>query len=104
MKKIYFFAMSLALATMVGCQNENDVLNLQNEISNIAFTASFESNDSRTALQGINNNVVWVEGDKLSVFAGKTVNKPYILDEGNGTNYGTFTFDQLSAGTETNNS
>ena len=104
MKKIYFFAMSLALATMVGCQNENDVLNLQNEISNIAFTASFESNDSRTALQGINNNVVWVEGDKLSVFAGKTVNKPYILDKGNGTNYGTFTFDQLSAGTETNNS
>ena len=96
--------MSLALATMVGCQNENDVQNVQDEVSNMVFTASFENNDSRTALQGENNNVVWVAGDKLSVFAGKTVNKPFILNEGEGTSYGTFTFDALSAGTSTNTS
>ena len=96
--------MSLALATMVGCQNENEILNVQ-EVSNPTFTASFENNGSRTALQGENNNVVWLEGDKLSVFAGKAVNKPYILDEGKNTNYGTFIPEGgVSAGTSTGTS
>lgn len=102
MKKIYYLAM--AIATMVSCQNENDVLVVQEEVSNKTFTASFENNSSRTALQGEENNVVWLENDLLSIFSGKSINKPFVLTKGENTTYGEFEPTSISAGTENNTS
>ncbi len=99
MRKIYHLAIASALTVMVGCQEEIEFMEVQdNEIKTFYATLG---NDSRTALDN-SNNVIWSEGDLISVFAGSTANNSFILKTGANTTYGEFTINSLSAGTESN--
>lgn len=99
MKRIYYFGMTVILAIMAGCQKDEESLNIQNSL-NQTFYATFENGtDTRTALDG-SNNVIWSEGDQISVFGGTTANNSFILKEGANTNYGTFKINTAVAGTE----
>lgn len=99
MKRIYYFGMTVILAIMAGCQKDEESLNIQNSL-NQTFYATFENGaDTRTALDG-SNNVVWSEGDQISVFGGTTANNSFILKEGANSTYGTFKINTSTAGTE----
>lgn len=99
MKRIYYFGMTVILAIMAGCQKDEESLNIQNSL-NQTFYATFENGaDTRTALDG-SNNVVWSEGDQISVFGGTTANNSFILQEGANSTYGTFKINTSAAGTE----
>lgn len=73
--KHYLFI--LAVAAMAGCQNEK--FQLQNNTANglqfIGTTESY-SPETRTALDS-DMNVVWKQGDQLSIFVGKTLNQQF---------------------------
>ena len=99
MKKYLYLVSALTLAAMTGCQNENEILGIQND-SNVVFSASIEDgNDSRTALNS-GSKVVWLEGDLLSVFGGDTQNQQFILKSGENTTSGDFKLNSTSGGTE----
>lgn len=103
MRKVYYLTMALTLATMAGCQEDEQFVNVQSS-SNQTFYATFENGaDTRTALD-VSNNVIWSEGDQISVFGGTTANNAFILNEGANTNYGTFRVNSLVAGTESSGS
>lgn len=103
MKRIYYFGMTVILAIMAGCQKDEESLNIQNS-QNQTFYATFENGaDTRTALDG-SNNVVWSEGDQISVFSGTTANTSFILKEGANSTNGKFEIKELAAGTESSTS
>ena len=102
MRKIYYLAMALITATMAGCQKENELLDIKT--TNQTFYATFENGvSSRTTLDE-SNNVLWSEGDRISVFGGNTANNAFILDEGANTTFGKFEMNSATAGTETDGS
>ena len=106
MKKFYYLVSVLAFTAMVGCQNENEVLGIQQE-SDVVFTASFEGNaSSRTQLEQESEKLktVWSKTDQLSIFAGKCTNRLYKLTDGEGQTNATFEFVQVSGGIEDNSS
>lgn len=101
MRTINCLAIATAVIALVGCQKENNFLEVQNQGTQ-KFFASFENgSDTRTALVE-ENKVVWSEGDQISVFGGSTVNNSFILNAGAGSTRGEFTVNSLSAGTESN--
>lgn len=103
MRKVYYLSMVLILATMVGCQEDEQLLHVHTNM-NQTFYATFENGaDTRTALDA-SNNVIWSEGDQISVFGGTTANNAFILEEGVNTNYGIFKVNSAVAGTESSGS
>ena len=103
MRRICYLAMLLTLATIVGCQKNDELYNVQNNVGKTFYASTENGVDTRTALDN-KNNVIWSEGDQISVFSGNTINNAFILNEGAGTTYGKFTESLLSAGTESNGS
>ena len=104
MRKIYYLAAALLLTSVVGCQQEEIQSNEPQDMAIETVYATFEDGaDTRTSLND-QNQVLWSEGDLISVFGGTTANKSFKLEEGyEGTTYGEFTFHKLSAGTESDN-
>lgn len=103
MRKIYYLAMAVMLTAMVGCQKDDEIINVQNNVLK-TFYATFENGaETRTSLD-VDNNVLWSTGDQISVFAGSTANNSFILKAGENTTYGEFKVNSLSAGTESNGS
>ncbi len=103
MKRFYFAAMAMILATMASCQKEEEYLDLQSNTEH-TFYATFENSaNTRTALDA-SNNVVWSEDDQISVFSGTTANNSFILREGANTTFGTFKVNSVVAGTESDGS
>ncbi len=104
MRKLYYFlTIAVMLTAIVGCQKNDEFLNVQNTTDQ-TFYAIFENNAyTRTALDE-NNNVIWSEGDQISVFSATTANNPFILNEGANTNYGTFRPNSYTGGTESSGS
>lgn len=95
--------MIVILAIIVGCQKNEESLNIQNSL-NKTFYATFENSaDTRTALDG-SNNVIWSENDQISVFGGTTANTSFILKEGANSTNGKFEIKELAAGTESSTS
>lgn len=103
MRKLYYLAMAVMLTAMVGCQKDDEIINVQNNVLK-TFYATFENGaETRTSLDA-DNNVLWSTGDQISVFAGSTANNSFILKAGENTTYGEFKVNSLSAGTESNGS
>lgn len=96
MKKFYYLVSVLALASLVGCQNEDDVFGSTSEKSVLTVTASLEEETSRTALT-TGNKVVWEEGDELSLFLGSTKMNKGTLASGANTTYAEF---KVTAGSD----
>ena len=95
--------MAVMLTAMVGCQKDDEIINVQNNVLK-TFYATFENGaETRTSLD-VDNNVLWSTGDQISVFAGSTANNSFILKAGENTTYGEFKVNSLSAGTESNGS
>lgn len=105
MRKIYYLAMAVMLASMVGCQNDDELLNVQSKVGQ-TFYATFENGvDTRTALDANNNNnVLWSEGDMISIFRGSSANTSYILNTGKNTTFGEFIPYSFTGGTESGGS
>ena len=87
--------MALALTTFASCQQDDELINVQNKVSKTFYATMENGAGTRTALDE-NNNVLWSEGDQISVFAGTTYNRNYILKTGAGTTSGTFDTNDLS--------
>ena len=88
MKKIsLLLSLSLALAA---CQQE-ELVNLEENLSSADFTAAVEdfSTETKTSLNEA-NNVVWSEGDEISIFHGNKSNKRYLLSSSAGKSSATF--------------
>lgn len=84
---------------MVGCQVDNDLVNVQSNVQK-TFYATFENGaDARTSLDD-SNNTIWSEDDLISVFGGTSVNDSFILQEGAGTTFGKFGVNSVVASTE----
>ena len=84
---------------MVGCQVDNDLVNVQSNVQK-TFYATFENGaDARTSLDD-SNNTIWSEDDLISVFGGTSVNESFILQEGAGTTFGKFGVNSVVASTE----
>ena len=84
---------------MVGCQVDNDLVNVQSNVQK-TFYATFENGaDARTSLDD-SNNTIWSEDDLISVFGGTSVNNSFILQEGAGTTFGKFGVNSVVASTE----
>ena len=84
---------------MVGCQVDNDLVNVQSNVQK-TFYATFENGaDARTSLDD-SNNTIWSENDLISVFGGTSVNDSFILQEGAGTTFGKFGVNSVVASTE----
>ena len=61
MKNYFYLASAFVLATLWGCQNEEDVFDNTLKQTNLVVTASLEGNaDSRTALE--NGKLYWYAG------------------------------------------
>ena len=94
MKKFSYLASLFILATLAGCQNEEDVLFNDNtsKQTEIIVTASLGGNEkSRTALDE-SGKLYWSENDNLSVFLGlkEGLNQQFALIEGAGTKEASF--------------
>ncbi len=79
-----------AMLTFASCGNDIELTNdapVKGEYK-VTFTASQESNVTRTAVDGA--NVVWQEGDAITVFDGAGVACPFELAKGVGTTLGEF--------------
>lgn len=101
MRKIPSITFAVILATIAGCQTDDQILNVPSKVDKI-FHATFEQNiDTRTALDD-SNNVLWSDGDQISVFAGTTANNSFLLQDGANTTYGVFAMNSAAAGTESN--
>ena len=88
---------------MVGCQVDNDLVNVQSNVQK-TFYATFENGaDARTSLDD-SNNTIWSEDDLISVFGGTSVNDSFILQEGVGTTFGKFGVNSVVASTESGSS
>lgn len=88
---------------MVGCQVDNDLVNVQSNVQK-TFYATFENGaDARTSLDD-SNNTIWSEDDLISVFGGTSVNDSFILQEGAGTSFGKFGVNSVVASTESGSS
>lgn len=72
MKKLYTLGI-LAALILGGCQNESIVEKLP---ESSIFYATIEDNSTKTSLDE-NRNVLWKQGDQISVFDGNTINKQY---------------------------
>lgn len=91
MKNYFYLASVFVLATLWGCQNEEDVFDNTQKHTDFVISASFEGNaDSRTALQ--DGKLYWSEDDELSVFLGlaEGKNQEFELIDGAGTKSGSF--------------
>ena len=86
MKKSLVFSL-LAILAVCGC-NVEDKINTQEPLSEgKVFTATIEDNNSggtKTSLDA-NGNVLWKQGDQVSIFDGSTINEQYqVTDESDG--------------------
>ena len=91
MKNYFYLASAFVLATLWGCQNEEDVFDNTQKQTDLVISASFEGNaDSRTVLQ--DGKLYWSEDDELSVFLGlaEGKNQEFELIDGAGTKSGSF--------------
>ena len=82
MKKAFVYCL-LAVLALTGCQAELeapiDELEILTQKSAKVFTATIDddfSGDTKTSLDG-EGNVLWKQGDQVSIFAGSTVNEQY---------------------------
>ena len=72
-----------------GCSQEELTRTESTTSGGRTFTTSFEQNDSRTYLEdGLYSR--WMEGDRISLFDGSTLNREYIFAGETGDNGGTF--------------
>ena len=71
------------------CTDEELIKNQTNLSDTLKFTASFEGNDSRIYIDK-DNLLHWTGGDKISLFAGNTLNHQYQFEGETGERYGTF--------------
>ncbi|MBQ3804318.1 MAG: hypothetical protein II844_00740 [Prevotella sp.] len=80
-----------AMLTLASCGNDIELTEAQAPVKGeykVTFTASQESNATRTAVDGA--NVVWQEGDAITVFDGAGVACPFELAKGAGETTGEF--------------
>ena len=99
MRKFYYLAAALLLASVVGCQEEIASNEPEKVVIETVYAVVDNGDDTRTSLNE-NNLTLWTENDQISVFAGSTANNPFILSKGAGETYGEFRVNGLSAGTE----
>ena len=104
MRKV-FAAYLLSVLTFVGCQN----LDLEEKnIASKSFVATIDDGynvETKTSLDA-NGNVLWKKGDRISIFAGSTINQQYqVTDASDGKTSADLTQIQGSfvAGTEIDN-
>ena len=95
MKKYILPFMSIAMLMAISsCSSSDDEVaenSAEGKLVQMTFTATQESNvGTRTALD--NKNVIWKEGDKISVFdgVGTNYNHEFSLSSGNGSTTGSF--------------
>lgn len=87
MKKIFIFSIGAILA-ITGCQVEQEMLILEEPESSIqreskVFSATLEDDfdiETKTSLDG-EGNVLWKQGDQVSIFAASTVNERYQVSD-----------------------
>lgn len=96
MKKYILPFMSIAMLMAISsCSSSDDEVaenSAEGKLVQMTFTATQEPNvGTRTALD--NKNVIWKEGDKISVFdgVGTNYNHEFSLSSGNGSTTGSFT-------------
>ena len=80
-----------AMLTLASCGNDIELTEAQAPVKGeykVTITASQESNVTRTAVDGA--NVVWQEGDAITVFDGAGVACPFELAKGAGETLGEF--------------
>ena len=86
MKKSLFFSL-LAILAVCGCNVEDKIDTPESLSERKVFTAIIEDNNSgrtKTSLDA-NGNVLWKQGDQVSIFAGSTINEQYqVTDESDG--------------------
>ena len=99
MRKFYYLAAALLLASVVGCQEEIASNEPEKVVIETVYAVVDNGDDTRTSLNE-KNLTLWTENDQISVFAGSTANNPFILCKGAGETYGEFRVNGLSAGTE----
>jgi hypothetical protein len=96
MRRIYCLAAVAIIASVSACQNEEEHLNVT-DMFDRTYHATFENDvPVRTAL-GADNDVLWSEGDQISVFVNPE-NLPYLLTDGAGTSRGEFNVNAVSEG------
>ena len=96
MRRIYCLAAVTIIASVSACQNEEEHLNVT-DMFDRTYHATFENDvPVRTAL-GADNDVLWSEGDQISVFVNPE-NLPYLLTDGAGTSRGEFNVNAVSEG------
>ena len=103
MKKFYSWMAIFVFASLISCQNEE---NINGTSSNSIFIidGSLEENSSRTTLDD-NNNVLWEEGDAINAYLGSTKSYEGKIKEGIGKTFARFSIKtdgdlDLGGGTE----
>ena len=96
MRRIYYFAALLIVAATIGCQKTEEHFSRQGDYDRIYYATTESDAQVRTALD-VNNNVLWSEGDRISVFVNPE-NLPYLLTGGAGTSRGVFNVNAVSEG------
>ena len=92
------YLMTLVLAALVSSCTFEEMDVRKNSGANDVLRACIEPVHGSRAVLDENNEVVWTEGDEISVVGSS--NTTFTLSEGQGTSYGTFAGDIASAGTE----
>lgn len=78
------------LVLLASSCSEDELIKSSNILSDtVKFTASFEGRESRTYIEK-GNLLHWTEGDKISLFAGNTLNRQYQFEGETGDCFGTF--------------
>ena len=95
MRKFYFIALAFIVAAMTGCQEKDEFMDLNNGSIN-TFYATFENGAGTRSALDENNNVIWSDGDLISIFEGTNTNKQFKLADGEGTSNGKFNYNNVS--------
>ena len=97
MKKHLSFILLLTMFVSGCVKNDLEEKQLQ-PVSGRVFTASFESENARTYVEG-GNLLRWNAGDQISLFDSNTLNRQYQFDGETGDNAGTFSIVNAPFGT-----